>query len=344
MLAASVAAAVGCVCLVLSASGAEVLGRAGAVAGLYEYEPDDADYPDAKESMMAPPSLMEFSPSPAPLIEFYMYRVQSREDYTPENQDMANIGGALWYLQSEIVWHHWIRAGSFSSTPKKKMERFHVKIRATAALYEQGMNFGVVNTFDLGQCSGPFKCENIEVYGPTVGCESWTRPVWYTEGDNSSVGNNFPHGQWVGDNMYPGATWYSLPGACLSRKFWDRDDECDMREPGGACPEGVEPTGARDCTYSYKKIGEVSIDDIEGIDSFNDFIEHGGKEYVRRTDKGVNMDFWDDSSDPEKCQKRIDRVKAVFAAKYRNQPDLPDPECDFDVRLFYPNFPNGTFE
>eukprot|EP00931_Biecheleriopsis_adriatica_P105815 TRINITY_DN80337_c0_g1_i1.p1 TRINITY_DN80337_c0_g1~~TRINITY_DN80337_c0_g1_i1.p1 ORF type:complete len:392 (+),score=82.14 TRINITY_DN80337_c0_g1_i1:122-1177(+) len=331
------ATAVGCVFLLSSASGRSVRAEAGNAVSFAEFDHYGADNLDQDTEDSA-------ALSQAPLMEFYMYRVQSAQDYSPENQNMANIGGVLWYMHSEIVWHHWIRAGSFSSTPKTRIERFLVKTRATPTLYRRGMNFGVVNTFDLGQCSGPFKCENLEEYGPTVGCESWTQPEWFVEGDKTTLGNNFPHNQWVGKNLYPGALWYSLPGDCMSRKFWDKDDTCNADEPGGACPEGVEPTGATDCTYSYRKVGEISIDDLEGISSFKDFIGKGGEEYVRRTDKGVQMDYWDHISSPDKCQERIDRVKAVFAEQYPEQHDLPDPICDFDVKLFYPNFPNGTFD
>eukprot|EP00435_Cladocopium_sp_Y103_P020106 s1713_g4.t2 len=34
--------------------------------------------------------------SAAPIMHYYMYRVQNDEDYSPENQNMANIPGALW--------------------------------------------------------------------------------------------------------------------------------------------------------------------------------------------------------------------------------------------------------
>lgn len=30
------------------------------------------------------------------------------------------------------------------------------------------MAFGIVNTYDIGKCTGPFKCENLQHYGPTV--------------------------------------------------------------------------------------------------------------------------------------------------------------------------------
>jgi len=287
--------------------------------------------------------------SSAPMYDFYMYRIQSAQDYSPENQNMGNIGGVLWYLHSEIVWHHWIRAGSFSSTSKTRVEQFRVKTRSPAKLHKLGMNFGVTNVYDLGKCTGPFKCENIKYYGPAVGCEMWNESnedkVLIAARKNITMGNRFPHTQWIGVNRYPGAIWYSLPGACSSQHYWNQSEECRRREQSGRCPRDVEePTGAPDCTYVYKKVGEISINEIEGIDSFDDFEKAGFKEYVRRSDKGVGMHFWDSINSSKACQKRIDRIKMLFAKKYINQPDLPDPPCDFGAEEFYPNFPGGDFD
>lgn len=275
--------------------------------------------------------------TPPYVNHFYMYRVQNDEDYSPENQNMASIGGALWYLHNEIVIHHWNRGGTYASTPKTRIERFEVKTRATPKLYKRGMNFGVVNTYDLGKCTGPFKCENVQEYGPVVGCEQWQ------QGKNLKYNNTFPHQQWVGKNLYPNAIWYSLPGACSSHKFWNQVGHCGQREPSGACPPGVTPTGEKDCTYSYKKIGEIRISDLEGIKSFNDLVVNGGREYDPETDAGVNMHFWDDVRSVRACQERIDRVIRLFQDKYPEQRTLEDPICDFDVNKFYPNFPLGDF-
>jgi len=272
--------------------------------------------------------------SAAPTLHYYMYRVQNDEDYSPENQNMANIPGALWYLHNEIVWHHWLRAGTFASTPKTRIERFLVFSRASQELFDKGMNFGVVNTYDLGKCSGPYKCENLQQYGPVVGCESW----------NPKAKNNFPHGQWTGTNVYPNATWYSLPGKCSSNKFWKQQGNCVESEPSGACPLGVVPTGEWSCTYTYQKVGELRISDIEGIDSLEKLIEGGGREYDKESDKGVHVHFWDKIDDPKACQDRVDKVKAMFKKKYPDQPVLDDPPCDFNVGKFYPYFPAGTFD
>ncbi|CAJ1363840.1 unnamed protein product, partial [Effrenium voratum] len=271
--------------------------------------------------------------SNAPILHYYMYRVQNDEDYSPENQNMANIPGALWYLHNEIVWHHWLRAGTFANTPKTRLERYLVFSRASQELFARGMNFGVVNAYDLGKCTGPYKCENLQEYGPVVGCESW----------DPEMNNNFPHGQWVGKNVYPKAAWYSLPGKCSSKKFWDQQGDCVNNEPSGACPLGVVPTGEWTCTYTYQKVGELKISEIENITSFETLIEGGGREYDKKTDKGVHLHFWDNMDSKTACQARVDHVQRMFEKKYPEQPVLADPPCDFDINKFYPYYPAGTF-
>eukprot|EP00930_Biecheleria_cincta_P106019 TRINITY_DN9920_c1_g1_i4.p1 TRINITY_DN9920_c1_g1~~TRINITY_DN9920_c1_g1_i4.p1 ORF type:complete len:744 (+),score=102.17 TRINITY_DN9920_c1_g1_i4:230-2461(+) len=275
--------------------------------------------------------------SSAKIQHYYMYRVQNDEEYSPENQNMANVAGALWYLHNEIIWHHWSRKGTYASTPKTRIERFLVFSKATPELFAKGMNFGVVNTYDLGECTGPFKCENLQEYGPAVGCETWTKPA------SGRRGNNFPHQQWVGQNKYPNATWYSLPGRCSSRKFWNQTGDCQNMEPSGKCPAGVVPTGDWTCTYTYQKVGEISINEMEGLDSFNTFVQQGGREYDKATDKGINMDFWNKMNDTDACQARIESVNKLFQTKYPKQPILEDPTCDFDATVFYPYWPQGHF-
>jgi len=289
--------------------------------------------PFDKKSPLSP-----FASKDPSVKHFYMYRVQNDEDYSPENQNMANVGGALWYLHNEIIWHHWNRGGTYASTPKTRVERFLVATRAPDKLLAKGMNFGVVNTYDLGQCTGPFACENLQEYGPAVGCESWTKKT------DSKQGNNFPHSQWKGLNKYPNAMWYSLPGRCSSKKFWNQTGDCEKHDPSGECPPGVIPSGERTCTYSYQKVGEILINELEGIDSFSEFVKEGGREYDRMVDGGKNMDFWNKIGDPNACQQRIDKVIMLFLKKYPDQPVLHDPICDFDVDKFYPHFPNGTFD
>lgn len=313
--------------------GAVCLGAAGTV----HFRQVPRNETETMFSKVQKDSTITMAESAAKIHHFYMYRVQNDEDYSPENQDMANIGGALWYLHNEIIWHHWSREGTYASTPKTRIERFLVFTKATPELFAKGMNFGVVNAYDLGKCTGPFACENLKQYGPVVGCESWTKP------DSGKQGNSFPHQQWVGKNFYPSAVWYSLPGKCSSLNFWNQTGSCEKEEPSGKCPPGVVPSGDWTCTYTYQKVGELSINDIEALPSFSDFVSNGGREYDKLIDKGTNMTFWDGINDSHACQARIDTVNKLFEAKYPKQPVLEDPTCDFDVDKFYPYFPEGYF-
>lgn len=271
------------------------------------------------------PSL--FKPSNASVLDFYMYRVQSDEDYDPDNQNLGNIGGVLWYLHNEIVWHPGLqRSGTAFSTPKTRIERFRVKVKATQPLWNLGMNFGVVNTFDWGQCSGPYGCHNFAKFGFTVGCETWAK---------GSMAD-FPHTQWDKKNKYPNATWYSFPGVCPSQGLDLKTAECERREPGGRCATSGEPTGTGNCTYTYLKVGEISINDLEGIGDPDKFMQMGGEEYNRKTDSGNRLHFWDDINNSSANQWRIDHTQALFSKKYPDQPALPDPGCDFKKRVFFP--------
>jgi len=256
-----------------------------------------------------------------------MYRVQSDENYDPENQNVGNLAGMLWYLHNEIVWHKNLqRSGTYFSTPKTRIERFRVKTRATQPLINAGMNFGVVNEFDLGKCTGPYACDNFAKYGYTVGCETWS--------DHKAA---FPHAQWITQNHYPRAAWYSLPGPCPSRGLKEKSDACVKAEPGGACSELDEPTGTANCTYSYTKVGEILIDELEGIANPEFFISMRGQEYNKHLDRGVGLDFWNGKHNRWACQRRVNRALQLFQNKYPDQPDLPDPTCDFNKYQFYPD-------
>lgn len=272
-------------------------------------------------------------PSTAPLRTFYMYRVQSDENYNPENQNMGNIGGILWYMHNEIVYHPKLqRSGSYFSTGKTRIERFKVQTRATQPLLDAGMNFGVVSAFDWGKCTGPYNCKKtFETFGYNVGCETW----------QAGAPSAFPHNQWVNQNVYPGAMWYSLPGPCPSKKLDAKDRACMAAEPGGACEGDGPPTGTGNCTYTYEKAGEISINELEGIKDPQTFIRLGGFEYSPTTDRGFYTSFWNNKGSAAACQKRIDAVKILFRQKYPDQPDLPDPICDFNQFKFYDKVGRG---
>lgn len=254
-----------------------------------------------------------------------MYRVQGDNDYPQPNHNLANLAGALWYLHNEIVWHEHGRYGTYFSSPVTRIIKVRVQTKATQPLFEMGMNFGVLNTYDSGECTGPWECDNFLSSGFAVGCETW----------KEGAPSNFPHQQWNALNHYPGATWYSLPGACPSQKYTNKTAECKRRAPGGLCAPGVEPTGAWDCTYRLQQVGEISINELEGIEDYQDFVKRGGREYDPKTDKGVHTSFWDGIKDRRACARRVRAAEEKFKEKYPRQQHLSEPKCDFNKWKFY---------
>jgi len=140
-------------------------------------------------------------------------------------------------------------------------------------------------------------------------------------------------------------------------KDMGKSPECMQKMPGGHCDAA---SGAPDCTYSYEEAGEVMLDDLVGIEDYNEFWNVSytkcareraegkldrdteclhKKEYNTETDKGVGMSFWNGKNDADKCTDRMDAVRALFKV---NSPEflerLPEPACEFD--MFY----DGEFD
>lgn len=258
-------------------------------------------------------------PSSAPLLSFFMYRVQNDEGYPPVNQNMANLPGALWYLHNEVIWHVPRRFG------KTRIQKYKFQTRATQPLWDTGMNFGVRVAFDRGQCTGPFNCtEWWEKYGYYVGC-------------NYVV--DFPTAQWRQRCHYPLAAWYSIAGPCTSKTSDQTTPQCAVTEPGGQCPVGVTPTGAGDCTYNFEFMGEISLDELSGFRvDYRTFTARGGREYVQQLDRGFGTGFWNRISDERACQDRVAHADTLFKNKYPDQPsdaELPAPPCDCNYLKFY---------
>jgi len=248
-----------------------------------------------------------------------MYRVQNDEEYAPENQNMASLAGAMFYLHNEIVWHVPRRFN------KTRIQKFRIRMKAPQPLYEKGMTFGTRVAFDRGMCTGPFECEKWwERYGYYVGC--------------NDVGS-FPTSQWEDTCKYTNAVWYSLPGQCPSREIRDKTWTCRGTEPGGVCPPGVEPSGSGNCTYSHELVGEISLNELSGIQGdYGEFIRLGGREYNQWSDRGVMTDFWDWKYSQYHCDQRVAKANEMFKIKFPDVPtddELPPPRCNFNYQSFY---------
>lgn len=226
-----------------------------------------------------------------------MYRAVNEQKYPPENVNTGNLEGVLWYLQHEVI------TGKVPKFGITRIVRYLVKTKAPQALFQTGMNFGVRYAFDSGQCTGPFDCNaQWNRYGFFVGCNKL---------------GSFPYPQFK--VPYANAIWYSLPGTCPSKKWWEKDAECREQAPGGACQE---PTGEGSCTYSYELAGEVRLDELHQLAQSNTSLRS----------------FWDRPDDELACNERLRLTESHFDQSYPKalaSKSMQAPVCDFDFDRFY---------
>lgn len=242
-------------------------------------------------------------PGKPPLVTFYAYRAMSEDAYELENVDAANLAGVMYYLNHEVV---------SASCPRHyaitRILRLKVTMRSTPQVYNSGsmhpLFIGFI-AFDSGTCSGPGCPELWARYGYNPGCQ------WVT-----SVS--------AGEYRYSKGIWYSFPGACTSHRIGDKSEACLKQEPGGWCQQ---PTGEPNCTWNLEPAGEVTIDELSGIENYTKFCELHQREYMLETDRGIGFNFWDERSNPSRCAARLHDAEEVFAKKYPDMPQYSDPVC-----------------
>ncbi|CAE7261039.1 unnamed protein product [Symbiodinium pilosum] len=223
-------------------------------------------------------------------MTFYLYRVDNDQRYKLNGVNMANLLGDIWYLHNEVVFN----------CPRKfnisRLTRFKVTYRATREMWGQNKNFDHFVAFDKAKCTVP-GCAQLhwDPLGYVVGC---------TKND-------------VGRVALPGeAAWFSLPGTCPSKFYFQKSATCVRHEPGGEC-KGSEVTGARDCTYKIEEAGEIQLDELSGIKNYNDVCESTGvREYDEATDKGTGTSFWNGKADPKKGAERVKFISELFAKRF----------------------------
>ncbi|GMF37951.1 unnamed protein product [Phytophthora lilii] len=120
---------------------------------------------------------------------------------------------------------------------------------------------------------------------------------------------------------YPGNYWFSYPNSCAQELRADKTDECRAEYPGGLCAMGVEPDGDN-CTFSYKILGYLNIDDLVGItelgySNYTEFCEDGGVEFkATNTGSGFevdeSLDFWKNPGDEDANSERTTQMVTMY--------------------------------
>ncbi|GMF32790.1 unnamed protein product [Phytophthora lilii] len=120
---------------------------------------------------------------------------------------------------------------------------------------------------------------------------------------------------------YPGNYWCSFPNSCIQNYRAEKTDQCRAEYPGGLCPMGVQPDGDN-CTFSYKILGYLNIDDLVGItkmgfSNYQQFCENGGIEFkAKNTGHGFEVeqciDFWKNPGDQAANSNRAAQMVAMY--------------------------------
>uniref|UniRef100_A0AAV1U013 Uncharacterized protein n=1 Tax=Peronospora matthiolae TaxID=2874970 RepID=A0AAV1U013_9STRA len=120
---------------------------------------------------------------------------------------------------------------------------------------------------------------------------------------------------------YPDNFWFSYPGSCAQELREDKTDECRAEYPGGLCAMGVQPDG-ENCTFSYKILGYLNIDDLVGITemgygNFTEFCADGGVEFkASNTGSGFeveeSIEFWKNPGDENANSNRTDIMVEMY--------------------------------
>ncbi|KAG6587059.1 uncharacterized protein IUM83_02786 [Phytophthora cinnamomi] len=68
---------------------------------------------------------------------------------------------------------------------------------------------------------------------------------------------------------YYDTVWFSYPNSCVTSSWTNgKSDTCREQRKGGLCPFGTQPDGVN-CTFAYKILGYLSIDQLVGITAIN---------------------------------------------------------------------------
>ncbi|KUF95157.1 ER membrane protein complex subunit 8/9 [Phytophthora nicotianae] len=230
--------------------------------------------------------------------------------------NMASVEGALMYVQAEGIN---VNEQSVKCQRKNNMqyvvfyEMTIVQPTYSIKYYENHTppEYGDFVAMDGAKCTnaGADLPKSCKVYygldgtmdiGPNVGCNP--------QGSDPRA-------------PYPDNYWCSFPNSCAQKYRAEKTAECRAQYNGGLCPMGVQPDGET-CTYSYKILGYLNIDDLVGItkmghSNYQQFCESGGIEFkAKNTGNGFEVeqciDFWKNPGDQAANANRAAQMVAVY--------------------------------
>ncbi|GMF28029.1 unnamed protein product [Phytophthora lilii] len=231
----------------------------------------------------------------------------------------ASVEGALMFVQAEGI--DYSKRGDSDKCNRKNWMQYIVfydivfaQTNETLAEFES--EYGPFMAMDGGQCTpvnGTISkdCKslngdsNVPNLGPFIGGEAR---------------NTDPRAP------YPDCWWYSFPNTCPESKWKEKTDSCRSNTRKGLCDFDKLPDGVT-CTYNYRILGYVPIDDVVGItamtktddsgtySNFTEFCNDGGVEF-KTNDAGdviESIDFWKSPLDTSANSARTTTLLETYA-------------------------------
>jgi len=224
-----------------------------------------------------PPHVVEYNGKPADVLYFDMYRAMASsavDSHLMEDDDMADLGGVIKYIHTEILTEH---MGDPLRTSRKYnidvLTRHRYKIHNTDKLLKSPVmaqaEFGQFVTYDWGQATNTQQMAMFQQYGDFVGVQTGCSNLHC----DVRFPSELPYSWFSVGNWCPNLPWDKKGTKANPNPACLREDGVGVVK-GGLCPggfdklnfiPGVEPTGQPGCVYSYGKAEVVKLDELVGI-------------------------------------------------------------------------------
>jgi len=230
----------------------------------------------------------------------------------------ASVEGALMYVQAEGI-NYLNRGTSDEDRCKRKNNMKYIVLydmvltqtNETLALY--GKEYGKYLSMDSGQCTPTSVSGDTSVFPEECymfnGTSGRANVGPFVGGEARDTDERAP---------YPNTWWYSFPNTCAMQKWGSaKTDSCRQYSRGGLCDYDTRPDGIK-CTYNYRIIGWVPIDDLVGITpthaNFSAFCMDGGVEFNGTTNNTWidGIDFWRNPRDSTANAARASALVAMY--------------------------------